>query len=216
MPCRATKSFVGSILVQCSSRFDRYHRKLNSGVTNPKLIISKISVSHNRTSVPITQKKTDYLVFVGLCWTTHPWTAGRDSYFDVVIWIMGTIWKKIASFGQKLGLPGICWRDRTVNVHDISKQLLWSSIWKHKWRLSDFYRFHWLETLLTVSLLLQNKNCEKIEDKYQVCWESLWQADIRIVIHQAVSLVYIKIIKYMVFQSANLCLSNALAAAVFS
>lgn len=57
VPCSTTKSFLGSTLVQYPSGYDRYHRKLNSGVPYPKLIIPKISVSHNRTSVPITQKR---------------------------------------------------------------------------------------------------------------------------------------------------------------
>lgn len=57
VPCRATKSFAGSTLIQYPSGHDRYHRKLNSGVPNLKLIIPKISVSHNRTLMPITQKR---------------------------------------------------------------------------------------------------------------------------------------------------------------
>lgn len=125
--------------------------------------------------------------------------------------ILGSSSELWAPFERKLPhsvknwrLPVICWRDRTVNVHVISKQLFWSSD-AHKWRQSDFHCFHWLETLCLLSYYCYRIEIVKKDDKYQVCWESLWQADIRIVIHEAVSLVYIKIIKYMVFQSANLC-----------
>lgn len=215
MPCRTTKSIVGSTLVQYRSGHDRYHRKLNSDVPNAKPLIPKISDSHNRTLVA--QKRQTI-------WFSYSYAALHTLLEQQVqVHILRSSSELWAPFERKLPhsdknrrLPMVCWRDRKINVCGIAKQLFWSSVWKHKWRLSDFHCFHWLETLCLQHCYYYIIEIVKKGDKYRVCWESLWQADIRIVIHQAVSLVYIKIIKYMVFQSANLCLSNALAAVLYS